>query len=61
MNVTCKAIKLCIMWSPDHHELLQLVQRVVVSAALQELAGGDEVAAAGLQAGVQLLQDALQR
>ena len=30
----------------DHHELLDLVQSVEVSSPLQELAGGDEVAAA---------------
>lgn len=35
------------------HELLELVESVEVSTPLQELAGGDEVAAACLQAGVQ--------
>lgn len=44
----------------DHHELLQLVQTVVEAAALQELTRGDEVADAGIQAGVQLLHDSLQ-
>lgn len=44
-----------------HHELLQLVQCVKVSPALQEMAGGHEVAAAALQSRVHLLQQALQR
>lgn len=37
----------------NHHELLKLVESVKVSTPLQELARGDEVAAARLQAGVQ--------
>lgn len=40
----------------NHHELLELVQSVEISPPLQELAGGHEVAAASLQAGVLLLQ-----
>lgn len=43
-----------------HHELLQLVEAVVVAPPLEELAGGHEVAAAGLQAGIQLLQQPLE-
>lgn len=43
------------------HELLQLVQGVEISPSLQEVAGGHEVAAAPLQAGVHFLQQALQR
>lgn len=44
----------------DHHELLKLVEGAEVSPSLQELAGGNEVAAAGLQAGIQLLQHGLE-
>lgn len=44
----------------NHHELLELVQRVVVSSPLEELARSDEVSAARLQAGVEFFQDALQ-
>lgn len=44
----------------NHHELLELVQSVVVSSPLEELARSDEVSAAGLQGGVVFLQDALQ-
>lgn len=44
----------------DRHELLQLVDGVEVATALQQLAGGDEVAAPALQRGVQTLQLGLQ-
>ena len=45
----------------DHHELLDLVQSVEVSSPLQELAGGDEVAAAWFQARVKFFHYPLQR
>lgn len=45
----------------NHHELLELVESVVVSPPLEELAGGDEVAAACFQAGINFFQYALQR
>lgn len=44
----------------NHHELLELVECVKVSTPLQELAGGDEVAATCLQARVQFFQYPLQ-
>ena len=44
-----------------HHDLLQLEQSIEVSPPLQELAGGDEVAAACFQARVKFFQDALHR
>lgn len=43
-----------------HHELLELVEGVVVAPPLEELAGGHEVAAAGLQGGIQFFQHALE-
>lgn len=44
----------------NHHELLELIETVKVSTPLQELAGGDEVAAACFQAWVQFFQYPLQ-
>lgn len=44
----------------DHHELLKLVEGVVVSPSLEELAGGNEVAAARLQGGIKFFQYALE-
>lgn len=44
----------------NHHELLKLVEGVVVSPSLQELAGGNEVAAARLQGGIKFFQHALE-
>lgn len=43
----------------DHHKLLQLVKGVKMSTTLQILAGGNEVVAPVLQAGVKPLQETL--
>lgn len=39
-------------YNSNHHKLLKLVESVKESSALQDLAGGDEVAAKRLQAWV---------
>lgn len=44
----------------NHHELLEVIEGMKVSSALQELAGSNEVTAARLQAWVQFFQYALQ-
>lgn len=43
-----------------HHELLELVEAVVVSPSLEKLAGCHQVAAAGLQGGIQFFQHGLE-
>lgn len=43
------------MQGSHHHKLLELVESVVVSPTLQQLAGGDKVTAAYFQTGIQRL------
>lgn len=56
-------VKQYMVYSKDvsnHHELLKLVEGVVVSPSLQELAGGNKIAAARLQGGIRFFQHALE-
>lgn len=43
----------------NHHELLKLIESVVVSPSLEELAGCDKVAAACFQVGIKFFYYAL--
>lgn len=58
-----KCLKQYTVYNKDvsnHHELLKLVEGVVVSPSLEELAGGNEIAAARLQGGIKFFQHALE-